>query len=884
MIPRRLPSISRERTRRGPLARWMPTLLFTAAVLLAGASTLQAIHPQTWTHTSEADFAGGDFDGTVVTNLGDIELAMRSRPVAEDLAPSTAIFDVLMLDKTSALLAAGPEARLLHWNGQGATELLTLPGEQIFRMAMWNGKPLLAVSGPTPRLAVWDGSALHTLVALPTSFPADATAHPQSHAELQAADADAPQTQADMNAGESDAGQMDSEDGAKRLRYIWDILVDGPHIYLATGPGGRILRVDDPTADQPAVISLLETGQENVLCLARRGDGALFAGTDAEGLVLRIDNPTAQPDAIQSFVAYDAAEPEIGALLAASDGHVYFGTADASQARPGRLEGPTEEPDGRPAETDDLPADAAEPNSSDLPAEDASDVDLDAEALSAAASEPTPADAPDADQPQQPTAQQRDALRDVIRQRLLKARRGGTIKAGRSTASPPHAGRTTPSTRPRLRAASPDKPGEGNAVYRLDPEGFVSEVMRESIMILALIEHRPAPDAPLSLAVATGNEGQVYMVTPKTGKVTMLVDLDAQQVTTLLPDATAGGMVAATANPASLLTLDGRTAAQTTQGAYTSLPLDAGQIALWGMFQLTATTSAGADVVVRTRSGNLAEADDRFWSPWSEPIALTAPAADPLAPRIGEVTSPPARFLQYQLTLNGGPDTQPAATGPRVVQVAITRVVPNLPPKINSLTAAYSDKKDPDNKPQPQGTLSLEWEAVDPNEDTLTYTLEYRRADAESWLPLADDLSDPSYEWDTRRAPDGRYIIRLTASDAPDNPGPMARQAARNSEPVVIDNTPPQLDAPPAVSRTADGLTITAAFRDALLPIREVRYALDSTDDFKPLLADDLIYDSTRESVTVTIPDLSPGPHVVVLRATDAQGNALLHAIEVPGR
>ncbi len=786
MIPRRLPSISRERTRRGPLARWMPTLLSTAAVLLAGASTLQAIHPQTWTHTSEADFAGGDFDGTVVTNLGDIELAMRSRPVAEDLAPSTAIFDVLMLDKTSALLAAGPEARLLHWNGQGATELLTLPGEQIFRMAMWNGKPLLAVSGPSPRLAVWDGSALRTLVTLPTTFPADEAAQPETDGDPQDADADSPQTRPDMDAGESDAGQMDSEDGAKRLRYIWDILVDGPHIYLATGPGGRILRVDDPAADQPMVTSLLETGQENVLCLARRGDGALFAGTDAEGLVLRIDNPTAQPDAIHSFVVYDAVEPEIGALLATSDGNVYFGTADAEQARPGRLEGPTEEPDGRPAETGDLTSDAAEQSSSNLPADDASDLDLDPEAPSEAATEASPADAPDADQPRQPTAQQRDALRDVIRDRLLKARRSGAMKPGRATTGPRDPGQTPPSTRPRLRAPAPDKPGEGNAVYRLDPDGFVSEVMRESVMILALIEHRPTPDTPLSLAVATGNEGQVYLVTPKTGKVSMLVDLDAQQVTALLPDATAGGLVAATANPASLLTLDGRAAAAAAQGAYTSLPLDAGQIALWGMFQLTATTSAGADVVVRTRSGNLAEADDRFWSPWSEPIALTAPAADPLAPRIGEVTSPPARFLQYQLTLSGGPDADPAA-GPRVVQVAITRVVPNLPPKINSLTAAYSDKNDRDNKPQPQGVLTLEWEAVDPNEDALNYTLEYRRADAESWLPLADDLSDTSYEWDTRRAPDGRYIIRLTASDAPDNPGPMARLTARSSEPVVVD-------------------------------------------------------------------------------------------------
>src|SRR5262249_49489378 len=38
-----------------------------------------------------------------------------------------------------------------------------------------------------------------------------------------------------------------------------------------------------------------------------------------------------------SYVLYNAGEPEIGALVVFADGTIYAGTADADQARPGRL-------------------------------------------------------------------------------------------------------------------------------------------------------------------------------------------------------------------------------------------------------------------------------------------------------------------------------------------------------------------------------------------------------------------------------------------------------------------------------------------------------------------------------------------------------------------
>lgn len=873
-------------------------------LMLAAIPPALAVQPETWTHTTEADFSGGDFDATVATNLGDVQLAMRTRALAESLEPATVVYDLLALPDGSTLLAVGPEARLLRHDGAEVTELLSLPGEQVFRLAMFDGKPLAAISGPRPRLVLLEGpqrQELTVLVELPTVDPPAVESAEDEREEGDAED-HSPDNGTDSGADSGEDSRADNgmkivegepttngadamarEDGAAGLQYVWDMVVDGRHIYLATGPGGRVLRVD-LTGDDAAVHTLLATEQNNVLCLTRDSHGRLFAGTDGEGLVLRIDDPRAAADAISSFVVYDAAEPEIAALLAASDGNLYIGTADAQQARPGRLERPGEQPVGRTTASEqppaaDAPADEPADNAvqalpSDLPPQPR---DLDTPPGSAVEQEPG---GPQEPREIGPTPQQRDALRQVIRQRLLDARRSGTVRADGSRRDATGATTDQPPARERpLRAGGPRQPAEGNAVYRLDGDGFVSEVMRESVMILALMEEpRTDGDQPLSLLAATGNEGQLFRLTPQTGEVARLVKLEAEQITTLLrrDGDGEGALLAATANPARLLTVDGRRAAE---GRFTSQPLDAGQIALWGMMHVTATTPAGAAVAVQTRSGNVSKADDRFWSPWTELVTLDVAEAGPLAPRALRVDSPPARFVQYRLVLRG--DGQ---AGPSVGQVRLTRVVPNLRPSIKSLTTKYAADRDESADPKPQFNLELEWEAADPNKDKLTYSLEYRPADATVWLPLAEKVTETRFTWDTRRAADGRYIVRLTASDSPDNPGTMALTAARLSDPIVVDNTPPRLETAPTVTRIGEVVTITAAFCDDLSPIREVRYGLNATDDFQPVLPDDLIYDSTRESVTVTIADLSPGPHVVVLRATDAQGNALLHALDIPAR
>ena len=860
-----------------------------AAGLFHNPLPAQAVHPGQWVHNSEADFTAGKTENAVVTNLGDVKLAASSSTLSEMPAEATIIYDLQATSTGDIYIAAGPEGRLLQRQGDKVTELLKLDNEQIFTLDLTpQGQIIVGISGETSRLAVLEkDNTLRTLVDLPDT------------------------------------------------RYVWDLKLRGQIAYVATGTEGKLLKVDLSASDKPVITELLATKQSNLLCLALGKDGQIYVGSDTDGLVYRVTENTDGP--ASAYVLYDADEPEIGALWVSEDGTLYVGTSDADQARPGRLEAasqggqgrpaveeapaqsPTQQPDApaEPPKPGDLPDVAPQPKPIEPPAEARPDAPKDkepqpqapaqvngevadpmiqqlrqhqAQALQAGAS----TDAP------QPTPAQRDELRQVIRQRLEEARRTGSLQAGpggQRIARRP-AG-SSPSGGPRPMGGS-GAAKQGNAVYRISADGFVSEVFRESVMILNIAG---LPDG--SLLIATGNEGRLFRVNPASGETTRLLKLEPQQITAILPGPD-GDMMLATANPATL-SLVSPSVAQ--EGTFTSVVMDASQISLFGQMNIVADIPAGATVTVQTRSGNLNDPEKGPWSAWSEPQVLTHdPDADPLTPRRVKVTSPPARFLQYQLTLKATEGQSPS-----VAQVSASFVVPNLRPAVTSVAVnvpgtppqAQGGAGNP-SQPRPIGnrpaqgpsgpgargmtaaaaqagapqTMEITWEATDPNNDQLTYTLEYRPANASVWLPLAKDLQENRYEWQTRRVPDGRYIVRVTASDHADNTPDATLTHSRASDPVLIDNTPPVIENLKA--QPGRGLvTITGQARDGLSVIRNMQYVVDSAEQWNYILPQDLIYDSTEESFTVKISDLAPGQHVITLRAEDARGNATFEALIV---
>ncbi|QNN24482.1 hypothetical protein HED60_20140 [Planctomycetales bacterium ZRK34] len=790
-------------------------LSVTLLMMALCVATAQAVKPGSWVHQTEADFAEAELEHTIVTNLGEVQLALDTTGLAELEGDDSIIYDIARLDDGRVFLAVGAEGKLVQLDGEKVNVITEFEGSQVFSLAATKDGLWVAISGAESRLELRSGQdmAVKRTIAL------------------------------------------------KDVRYVWDILLDKDRMWLATGAEGQVLMLD-PSKEDAAPTVALDTEQANVLCLGIDGKRNVYAGTDGEGLIYRISPQDGGK--FSTFVIYDAAEPEIGALIVTDDGTVFAGTADASQARPGRLEEASAEQKGRLEKLTKEPTEPKLPNvppkpepKADKPAKpDAPAPKPNAEAAPAEAS-----DSPAPEKPAQaaaPTPEQYDQLRTAVAERLEAARKSGRINLQSDSGSRSAVVQRLRSRASRAggpsRGATPSK--EGNAIYRISADGFVREVFRESVMILRIVK------VDSDLLVATGNEGQLYRVSPDTGETTILADLEPQQVPALL-DLGGGQVMLGTANPGRIIRLADQYAPE---GTLTSATLDAQQISLWGKLQILASTPGKTTIAMQTRSGNVGDPDAGSWSDWSQPQKI-----DPTGASYHELLSPSARFLQYRLILHADQKTTPT-----VLSVALKYLMPNMPPSITSIKAEYDKPKprgDDADAPAPQSTLKIEWEAADANEDALTYSLEARPFGSDApWVAIAKDLTTANAEWDTRTTPDGRYTLRVTASDAADNIPSQVLSATRRSDPITVDNTPPDL-ANLRITPAADSAAFTVDITDAASPIHELRYAVDSADDWNMALPNDLIYDSTSESVVVKIPDLAPGRHVLTVRAADAQGN-----------
>ena len=100
--------------------------------------------------------------------------------------------------------------------------------------------------------------------------------------------------------------------------------------------------------------------------------------------------------------------------------------------------------------------------------------------------------------------------------------------------------------------------------------------------------------------------------------------------------------------------------------------LDAGQVSIFGTFKLT------ADIPAKTRPSRSSYAPATLATPnrppgakWTKPVLtvkFTTSDANPLQPREIKIKVPPARYLQYRLTLKGDGegDTRDRSGGPRI--------------------------------------------------------------------------------------------------------------------------------------------------------------------------------------------------------------------------
>ncbi len=416
----------------------------------------------------------------------------------------------------------------------------------------------------------------------------------------------------------------------------------------------------------------------------------------------------------------------------------------------------------------------------------------------------------------------------------------------------PAASRTPPgpSTAPRPKA------GKG-VLYRFDAQGRAERMMKHDdthYLSLALDEQGHP-------YVGTGANGRVYTV-DDAHVITLLADLDERQIGALSVANGKGFIV--TSDPPVAHRILGRGGAD---AVWTSKVLDATLNAHFGHLGWRST---GA-LELSTRTGNTTT-PDATWSAWSNPLTASAP-----------ITSPSGRFVQARARWARDPNAL-------LTEVTIPFVTDNVRPVITEVTAATkgAPAKEPATGAVPasggdvgkhESVVKLTWKVDNPDSDTLRYRIAFKREGQTQWrdaLKADDVLTKAELEWDTAALPEGKYRVRVEASDEPANPIDRVQKHALESETVLVDNTPPRID-----TLTMNGRRLRAHVVDGTSPIARVEIAVDGKLEWRPLSAADGIYDTADESVDTDVAAIvAPGSHVVVLRAFDAAGNSATRDVE----
>jgi hypothetical protein len=179
-----------------------------------------------------------------------------------------------------------------------------------------------------------------------------------------------------------------------------------------------------------------------------------------------------------------------------------------------------------------------------------------------------------------------------------------------------------------------------------------------------------------------------------------------------------------------------------------------------------------------------------------------------------------------------------------------------------------------------RGARSFQWQAEDRNGDTLEYAVFYRALNESTFRLLKDKLRDNFYTIDGATLADGRYIIKITASDAADNPVGQALSGERLSEAVDIDNTPPAVKLVGQPQVRSDRVLVVFDVEDAIGKVKRADASIDGAP-WSPIFPDDGIADSGNERYSLDFGGLAPGEHTISLRAFDISGNVGTLSISV---
>jgi WD40 repeat protein len=657
--------------------------------------------------------------------------------------------------------------------------------------------------------------------------------------------------------------------------YIWSTAIDAAgNVYLGTGHDGKIYRV---TPDGKGTL-LNKVSELDVTALVVGRDGSLYAGTSPDGKVYRL---TADG---KSEVYFDPHEKYIWSLAMWPDGSLAVGTGDKGKLYRVKAAGSKAEDSLLFATNQTHVISLAMTTKGDLiagtdPGGLVLRISPDGKAFGLY-------DAPLREIHSLAAAPDGSIYALALGEATATTRAAsvaGTSGAEGSAAAATAAGVSIVTAVDETGAAQINQPtpparsrndlsGAKAAVLRILPDGG-TDVLWSSTSVTAFAV-APAPQG--GVLVGTSDKGRIYLLS-NDGRDTLLLQSTEGQISALTVHG--ADVFAASSNQGKLFRFGKDVVSD---GSYESPVRDAKLVASWGRIWWR----GHGPVQLQTRSGN-SERPDATWSDWSTVYKDAAGS---------QVESPRARFIQWRAVLRNSTSTGepiledvsvvylPRNVAPEVLAITILppgvglqqQIQLPLDPNIEStgldpsLFGAVPNA--PPRRVYQRGARSLQWQAEDRNGDTLEYAVYYRSLNETTFRLLKDHVRENFFTLDGASLADGRYVFKIVASDAPDNPAAYALSGERVSEPIDIDNTPPSVRQVGNAQISGEHLRAAFDVEDATGRIKRADVSIDG-GAWREVFPDDGIADSAKERYSLDLSIKGDGEHTVALRAFDNSGN-----------
>jgi len=413
---------------------------------------------------------------------------------------------------------------------------------------------------------------------------------------------------------------------------------------------------------------------------------------------------------------------------------------------------------------------------------------------------------------------------------------------------------------------SPISQATGSEVYRIPKDGAPERLWSSKDELVYTIF---VPNDSF-VEIGLGNKGRILSI----GGSNSFIEINkvsALQVTGIIGRNILREWVI-TSNPGKLVESDSISSMST---SYESDVFDAHGFSKWGHLEIR-----GHNASIATRSGNV-ENPDRNWSKW-ESVDLD---------NEGQIKSPPARFLQWSVGfvspfVRSEAPVKPEHINSRLESVKVNYLTQNVAPVVEDVVVQTNAKvnstlsikppetvninltpapgappapvipkfEPPLNAQKERGAVTVRWAAHDDNDDQLIYTVLVRGTDDNRWLPLKDKITDKFVSFDSSTLPDGAYIIRIIASDAPSHTPTDAMTGSHDSALFEIDTTPPRVEALKVESSDSkpNSLHVIFTASDDFSNIQRAEVSIDG-GDWQLVEPVGKISDSKKESYDFTL-------------------------------